>query len=50
MISQMDAETLNQFLVRAEQKGAQAPPESQDMQEAILALVRQRLEEIGGGR
>ena len=50
MISQMDAETLNQFLVRAEQMGAQAPPESQDMQEAILALVRQRLEEIGGGR
>ena len=49
MISQM-AETLNQFLVRAEQMGAQAPPESRDMQEAILALVRQRLEEIGGGR
>ena len=50
MIRQMDAAALNRFLAQAEQAGAEVPPESQDMAAAILELVKQRVEEVGGDR
>jgi len=50
MIGQMSAEQLGQFLAQAEQMVGQAPPENRDMAEALVALVRQRLGETGGGR
>ena len=50
MLGQMSAEQLNQFLAQAEQMVGQAPPENRDMAEALVALVRQRMEETGGGR
>ena len=50
MLSQMDTETINQFMSQAEQMRAQVPPESQDMADVILELVQRRLDEIGGGR
>ena len=46
----MEAEQLNQFLAQAEQMVGQAPPEGRNLAEALVALVRQRLEEMGGGR
>lgn len=50
MIGQMPAEQLEQFLAQAEQMVGQAPQENRDMAEALVALVRQRIEEMGGGR
>ena len=50
VIGQMEAEQLNQFLAQAEQMVGQAPPEGRNLAEALVALVRQRLEEMGGGR
>ena len=50
MIGQMEAEQLNQFLAQVEQSVGQAPPESRDLAEALVALIRERLEETGGGR
>ncbi len=50
MLGQMPAERLEQFLAQAEQMVSQAPPENRDMAEALVALVRQRMEETGGGR
>ena len=50
VIGQMEAEQLNQFLAQAEQMVGQAPPEGRSLAEALVALVRQRLEEMGGGR
>ena len=50
MIGQMPEEQLNQFLAQAEQRVGQVPPENRDMAEALVALVRQQLEEMGGGR
>ena len=50
MIGQMPEEQLNQFLAQAEQMVGQVPPENRDMAEALVALVRQQLEEMGGGR
>ena len=49
MIRQANREQLDQLLAGAEQMRAQAPPESQDMVEAIVELVRERLAELGGG-
>ena len=50
MLGQMPAEQLEQFLAQAEQMVGQVPPENRDMAEALVALVRQRIEEMGGGR
>ena len=50
VIGQMEAEQLIQFLAQAEQMVGQAPPEGRNLAEALVALVRQRLEEMGGGR
>ena len=50
MVGQLDAEQLNQFLARMEQMQGQAPPENRDLVEAMVALIRERLDEIGGGR
>ena len=50
MLGQMPAEQLEQFLAQAEQMVGQVPPENQDMAEALVALVRQRIEEQGGAR
>ena len=49
MLGQMDAERLRQFLAQAERMAGQAPAESRDMAEALVTLVRQRLEETTGG-
>ena len=48
MLGQMPAEQLDQFLAQAEQMVGQVPPENRDMAEALVALVRQRIEETGG--
>ena len=48
MLGQMPAEQLDQFLAQAEQMVGQVPPENRDMAEALVALVRQRIE--GDGR
>ena len=50
MLAQMTEEQANQFLAQADQMLTQAPPENQDMAQAMIALVEQRLEELGGGR
>ena len=50
MIAQMDAERLEGFLAQADQMLSQAPPENQDMAQAMIAIVRQRLEEMEGAR
>ena len=50
MLAQMTVEQANQFLAQADQMLTQAPPENQDMAQAMIALVEQRLEELGGGR
>ena len=49
MIRQANEEQLGQLLAGADQMRAQAPAESQDMVEAIIGLVRERLAELGGG-
>ena len=49
MIRQASREQLEQLLAGADQMRAQAPPESQDMVEAIVGLVQERLAELGGG-
>ena len=50
MIGQMDHAQLTEFLVQAEATVSQVLPESQDMAEAIVELIRRRLEELGEGR
>jgi predicted Zn-dependent peptidase len=50
MSAQMDAARLEGFLAQADQMLAQAPPENQDMAQAMIAIVRQRLEEMEGAR
>jgi len=50
MIAQMDVDALNQFLARAEQMITQSPPEARDASEAMVAVIRQRLDEIEGGQ
>ena len=49
-IGQMQAEQLDRFLAQAERMVEQAPPESRDLAEALVVLVRRRIEQIGGGR
>jgi predicted Zn-dependent peptidase len=49
MLPQLNADQLRQMLEQFEQNAAQAPPENQDLVEVVLKLIRDRLEEIGGG-
>ena len=49
-IRQMNKEQLDQMLAGTDQMRAQAPPENQDMVEALVELVRERLAELGGGQ
>ena len=50
MMAQMDEDQLRQFQAQAEQMAAQSPPENQDMVEAILQLIQERLDGVGGDR
>ena len=50
MIGQMEEAQLRQFLAQAEQMVAQAPEENQDMARAVLQLVQEQLESVGGAR
>ena len=50
MVSEFDEEQLQQFQAQAEQMLAQVPAENQDMAEAILRVLEDRLEALGGGR
>jgi predicted Zn-dependent peptidase len=49
MLPQLNADQLRQMLEQFEQNAAQAPEENQDLVEVVLKLIRDRLEEIGGG-
>ena len=48
MMGQMGEEQLRQFLAQADQMRAQLPPESQDMADALQALLERRLAELEG--
>ncbi len=50
MMAQLDEDQLRQFQAQAEQMAAQAPPENQDMVEAIQQLIQERLDDAGGTR
>ena len=50
MMEQMEEAQLRQFLTQAEQMVAQAPEENQDMARAVLQLVQEQLESVGGAR
>ena len=50
MMAQLDEDQLRQFQAQAEQMAAQAPPENQDMVEAIQQLIQERLDDAGGAR
>ena len=50
MIRQMNQEQLDEMLAGADQMRAQAPEENQDMVDALVELIRERLAELGGGQ
>ena len=50
MVSEFDEEQLRQFQAQAEQMLAQVPAENEDMAEALLQVIEDRLEALGGGR
>ena len=50
VVAQLDAEQLQQFLAQAEEMVAQVPEENRDLAEAVVAIVQERLDGIGGGR
>jgi predicted Zn-dependent peptidase len=50
MVSGLDEEQLRQFQAQAEQMLAQVPEENQDMAEALLQVIEDRLEALGGGQ
>ena len=50
MLAQANEEQLRQLQAQTEQMAGQAPPENQDMVEAIQQLVQERLDDVGGGR
>ena len=50
MIGQVPVVQLRAFLAQAEQAVGQAPPEAQDLAQALVELIRQRIEEVGGGQ
>ena len=50
MIRQMNKEQVDQMLAGTDQMRAQAPEENQDMVDALVELIRERLAELGGGQ
>lgn len=50
VVAQLDGEQLQQFLAQTEEMVAQAPEENRDLAEALVAIVQERLDSIGGGR
>ncbi len=50
MLAQANEEQLRQFQAQTEQMAAQAPPENQDMVEALQQLVQERLDDVGAAR
>ena len=50
MLAQANEEQLRQLQAQTEQMAGQAPPENQDMVEAIQQLVQERLDDVGGAR
>ncbi len=50
MLGQVPVEQLQAFLAQVEQQVGQAPPESQDLAQALVELIRRRIEETGGGQ
>ena len=50
MLGQVPVEQLPAFLAQVEQQVGQAPPESQDLAQALVELIRRRIEETGGGQ
>jgi hypothetical protein len=48
MLEQMDKEKLEDFLDRSREAVRQTAPENQDMAEVIVALIHERLTELGG--
>ena len=50
VVAQLDAEQFQQYLAQAEQMVAQAPEENRDLAQAVLAIIEERLEALGGGR
>jgi len=48
MLEQMDKEKLEDFLVQAREAVSQTAPENQDMAEVVVALIDERLTELGG--
>ena len=49
MLPQLSAEQLREMLAQFEESAAEAPEENRDLVEVVLKLIRDRLEEIGGG-
>ena len=50
MLAQANEEQLRQLQAQTEQMAGQAPPENQDMVEAIQQLVQERLDDVAGAR
>ena len=50
MVAELDEAGLRQFQAQAEQMLAGVPAENQDMAEALLQIIRDRLESLGGGQ
>ena len=50
MVAQLDAEQLQQFLAQAEQMVGAAPEENRDLAQAMLAIIHERINALGGGR
>ena len=48
MLEQMEKEKLEDFLVQAREAVSQTAPENQDMAEVVVALIDERLTELGG--
>ena len=49
MITQFDVDQLAEFISQFEQNAAQAPPDSRDMVDVVLEILRERLEVEGAG-
>jgi len=48
MLKEIDKEKLEDFLVRTRKGVSQTPPENPDMAEVVVALIHERLTELGG--
>ena len=50
MVAQLDAEQLQQFLAQAEQMVGGAPEENRDLAQAMVAIIQERIDALGGDR